>query len=111
MIEDGKGAYNSCLNSKENLLLIALTNDNYILEYKNLSLENSWYFEGNKIFVSYFKEYILLITSNIKYSTIQIYDKNNNFLLYNNISNRKIISVFRRKAKYEIYCENKRKRK
>ena len=107
LIEDGKGAYNSCLNSKENLLLIALTNDNYILEYKNLSLENSWYFEGNKIFVSYFKEYILLITSNIKYSTIQIYDKNNNFLLYNNISNRKIISVCCSKEFIYIFFEEK----
>ena len=93
LIEEGKGAYNSCLNSKDNLLLIALTNDSYILEYKNLNLENSWYFEGNKIFVSYFKEYILLITSNNKYTTIQIYDKNNNFLLYNNTSQRRIISV------------------
>ena len=93
LIEDGKGAYNSCLNTKDNYLLIALTNDNYILEYNNLKLENSWYFEGNKIFMSYFKEYILLITSNIKYTSIQIYDKNNNFLLYNNTTKRKIISV------------------
>ena len=93
IIEDGKGAYNSCLNSNNNYLIIALTNDNYILEYKNLNLENSWYFEGNKIFINYFREYILLITSNIKYSTIQIYDKNNNFLLYSNTSKRKILSV------------------
>ena len=61
LIEDGKGAYNSCLSSKDNFLLMALANGNYILEYKNLTLENSWYFEGNKIFISYFKEYILLI--------------------------------------------------
>ena len=92
LIED-KGAYNSCLNSKNNFLIISLTNDNYILEYKNLTLENSYYFEGNKIFINYFKEYILLITSNIKYTTIQIYDKNNNFLLYSNNTKRKILSV------------------
>ena len=92
LIED-KGAYNSCLNSNNNFLIIALTNDNYILEYKNLNLENSYYFEGNKIFISYFKEYILLITSNIKYTTIQIYDKKNNFLLYSNTTKRKILSV------------------
>ena len=111
LIEDGKGVYNSCLNSKDNLLLLALANDNYILEYKNLSLENSWYFEGNKIFVNYFKEYILLITSNIKYSTIQIYDKNNNFLLYNNVSKRKIISVCCTKEFIFIFLEEKQNMK
>ena len=111
LIEDGKGAYNSCLNSKENLLLISLANDNYILEYKNLSLENSWYFEGNKIFVSYFKEYILLITSNAKYTSIQIYDKNNNFLLYNNSSKRKIISVCVNKEFVFIFFEEKQNMK
>ena len=111
LIEDGKGAYNSCLSSKDNFLLIALTNDNYILEYKNLTLENSWYFEGNKIFISYFKEYILLITSNIKYSTIQIYDKNNNFLLYNNTSKRKIISVCCNKDFIFIFFEEKQNQK
>ena len=111
LIEDGKGAYNSCLNSKENLLLISLANDNYILEYKNLSLENSWYFEGNKIFVSYFKEYILLITSNAKYTSIQIYDKNNNFLLYNNSSKRKIISVCVNKEFIFIFFEEKQNMK
>ena len=93
LIEDGKGAYNSCLNSKDNYLLLASSNDNYILEYKNLNLENSWYFEGNKIFIKYFKDYILFVIYNNKYSTIQIYDKNNNFLLYNNSSKKKIISV------------------
>ena len=107
LVEDGKGAYNSCLNSKNNLLLIALTNDSYILEYKNLNLENSWYFEGNKIFVSYFKEYILLITSNNKYTTIQIYDKNNNFLLYNNTSKRRIISVCCNEEFIYIFIEEK----
>ena len=93
LIEDGKGAYNGCLHSKNNYLLVASSNDNYILEYKNLTLENSWYFEGNKIFIKYFKDYILFILYNNKYSTIQIYDKVNNFLLYNYNSKKKIISV------------------
>ena len=91
--EDKKGAYNSCLYAKNNYLLIASSNDNYILEYKNLNLLNSWYFEGNKIFIQYFKEYILFIIHNNKYTTIQIYDKINNFLLYNNSYKKKIISV------------------
>jgi len=91
--EDKKGAYNSCLYAKNNYLLIASCNDNYILEYKNLNLLNSWYFEGNKIFIQYFKEYILFIIHNNKYTTIQIYDKINNFLLYNNSYKKKIISV------------------
>ena len=91
--EDKKGAYNSCLYAKNNYLLIASSNDNYILEYKNLNLLNSWYFEGNKIFIQYFKEYILFIIHNNKYTTIQIYDKINNFLLYNNSYKKNIISV------------------
>ena len=82
LIEDCNGVFNSCLNCKNDNLLISLSNDNYILEYQNLSLKNSYYFEGNKIYVSYFKDYILLITSNIEYTLIQIYDKNNNFLLF-----------------------------
>ena len=88
--EDKKGAYNSCLYAKNNYLLIASSNDNYILEYKNLNLLNSWYFEGNKIFIQYFKEYILFIIHNNKYTTIQIYDKINNFLLYNNSYKKKL---------------------
>ena len=93
LIEDGKGAYNSCLSSKDNFLLIASSNDNYILEYKNLNLNNSYYFEGNKIFINYFQNYILFIIYNYKYSTIQIYDKINNFLIYSNNTKNKIISV------------------
>ena len=93
LIEDGKGAYNSCLNSKDNYLLLASSSDNYILEYKNLTFQNSWYFEGNKIFINYFKNYILFIMYNNTNSTIQIYDKANNFLLYDNSTKKKIISV------------------
>ena len=110
LIED-KGAYNSCLNSNNNFLIIALTNDNYILEYKNLTLENSYYFEGNKIFINYFKEYILLITSNIKYTTIQIYDKNNNFLLYSNTTKRKILSVCCTQEFIYIFLEESQNKK
>ena len=93
LIEDGKGAYNSCLSSKDNFLLIASSNDNYILEYKNLNLNNSYYFEGNKIFINYFQNYILFIIYNYKYSTIQIYDKINNFLIYSNNTKNKIIII------------------
>ena len=110
LIED-KGAYNSCLNSNSNFLIIALTNDNYLLEYKNLTLENSYYFEGNKIFINYFKEYILLITSNIKYTTIQIYDKNNNFLLYSNTTKRKILSVCCTQEFIYIFLEESQNKK
>ena len=110
LIED-KGAYNSCLNSNNNFLIIALTNDNYLLEYKNLTLENSYYFEGNKIFINYFKEYILLITSNIKYTTIQIYDKNNNFLLYSNTTKRKILSVCCTQEFIYIFLEESQSKK
>ena len=110
LIED-KGAYNSCLNSNNNFLIIALTNDNYLLEYKNLTLENSYYFEGNKIFINYFKEYILLITSNIKYTTIQIYDKNNNFLLYSNTTKRKILSVCCTQEFIYIFLEESQNKK
>lgn len=93
LIEDGKGAYNSCLDSKDNYLLLASSSDNYILEYKNLNFQSSWYFEGNKIFINYFKNYILFIMYTNKNSTIQIYDKANNFLLYDNSTKKKIISV------------------
>ena len=110
LIED-KGAYNSCLNSNNNFLIIALTNDNYLLEYRNLTLENSYYFEGNKIFINYFKEYILLITSNIKYTTIQIYDKNNNFLLYSNTTKRKILSVCCTQEFIYIFLEESQSKK
>ena len=110
LIED-KGAYNSCLNSNNNFLIIALTNDNYLLEYRNLTLENSYYFEGNKIFINYFKEYILLITSNIKYTTIQIYDKNNNFLLYSNTTKRKILSVCCTQEFIYIFLEESQNKK
>ena len=111
LIEDCNGVFNSCLNCKNDNLLISLSNDNYILEYQNLSLKNSYYFEGNKIYVSYFKDYILLITSNIEYTLIQIYDKNNNFLVYSNNTKRKLISVCSNDEFIFIFFEDKQKNK
>ena len=107
LIENGKGVYNCCLNSKNNYLLLATSNDNYILEYKNLILQNSWNFDGNKIFTKYYKNYILFIIYNNKYSTIQIYDKTNNFLVYNNDTKKKIISVCCNSTYIYVFFEEK----
>ena len=94
IIEEGGGAYSNCIAVKNNYFLYASSNDDSIVEYNNLNKENTWVFEGgNKIYIQYFKNYILFVSYNEKSSFIRIFDKINKFLVYENEITNKIYSI------------------
>ena len=93
LVQDGKGAYSSCIAVKNNFMLLASSNNDFIIEYENLEFGKTWFFEGNKNCVNYFKDYIYFVSHTEKTSCMQIYDRNNKFFVYYNVENKNILAV------------------
>ena len=94
LIQDGKGAYRSCISIKNNLMLLASSNNDFIIEYENLEFGKTWFFEGNKNCVKYFKDhYFIFVVHTEKMSEIHIYDKINKFFISYISENKKIIGI------------------
>ena len=93
-IQDGKGAYRSCISVKDNLMLLASSNNDFIIEYENLEFGKTWFFEGNKLCLKYFKNnYFIFVINGEKASEIQIYDKLNKFFVCNIADPKKILGI------------------
>lgn len=90
---DGVGAVNGCIAVKGEYLLIGSSNDDFIGEYKNLEFGKTWFFEGKKAIVSYFKDYILFINFGDSESILQIYDKTNQFFVFYKEDKKKIVGI------------------
>ena len=94
LVQDGKGAYRSGICVRDNLLLLASSNNDCIIEYENLEFGKTWFFEGNKNYIKYFKNnYFIFVVHTEKMSEIQIYDKNNKFFVCYLSDNKKIIGI------------------
>ena len=94
LVQDGKGAYRSGIAVKDNLMLLASSNNDFIIEYENLEFGKTWFFEGNKNCIKYFKDnYFIFVLHTEKMSEIQIYDKINKFFICNILYNKKIIII------------------
>ena len=94
LVQDGKGAYRSCISVKDNLMLLASSNNDFIIEYENLEFGKTWFFEGNKDCIKYFKDnYFIFVVHTEKTSEIQIYDKINKFFICYITDNKKIIGI------------------
>ena len=94
LVQDGKGAYRSCISIKNNLMLLASSNNDFIIEYENLEFGKTWFFEGNKLCLKYFKNnYFIFVINGEKNSEIQIYDKLNKFFVCNITDPKKILGV------------------
>lgn len=93
LLNDDTGAYSGCIDHKGDKLLIATSMDNQILEYYNLEMGPTNFFEGKKQICCYFKNYILFVV--IEESTIMfaIYDKVNKFFCYHNQNYTKVLNV------------------
>ena len=91
--EEGGGAYSGCMATKENNLIVGSNIDKYITEYTDLERGASWFFEGKKGFVRYYKNYIMFVTYTEKISTLQIYDVYNKFFAYYNSDFKRISSL------------------
>ena len=75
-------------------MLLASSNNDFIIEYENLEFGKTWFFEGNKLCLKYFKNnYFIFVINGEKNSEIQIYDKLNKFFVCN-ITDPKINSPF-----------------
>ena len=93
LTQDGKGAYSGCIAVKDKYLLMGSSNDDFIGEYDNLEFGKTWFFDGKKTIVKYFNEYIIFVIFGEKESSLQIYDKNNQFYVYYEVGPKKIIGI------------------
>ena len=75
-------------------MLLASSNNDFIIEYENLDFGKTWFFEGNKNCIKYFKDnYFLFVVHTEKMSEVQIYDKINKFFISYISDNKKIIGI------------------
>ena len=90
-IEDKTASYNNRIQVRDSFLLVG--NDKMMGEYNNLLLEQTWFFEGKKTIVNYFKDYIYFVIFGEEENSFQIFDKKNKFFLYQKTNKNKILSV------------------
>ena len=94
LVQDEKGAYRSGIAVKDNLMLLASSNNDFIVEYENLEFGKTWFFEGNKNCIKYFKDnYFIFVVHTEKMSEIHIYDKINKFFISYITETKKIIGI------------------
>ena len=91
--EIGGGAYSNCIDIKDDTIIVASNIDSYIIEYNNLMKGRSWFFEGKKNSIKYFKNYIIFVTLDEKNSSLEIYDPENQFFIYYNDNFKRISSI------------------
>ena len=89
----GPGGYSGCIDVKDKYLLMGSANDDFICEFDNLEISKTWFFEGKKNNVYYFKDYILFVVSGDNFSSLQIYDKRNSIFIYYKNARKKIIGL------------------
>ena len=94
LVQDGKGAYKNCICVKDNLMLLASSNNDFIIEYENMEFGKTWFFEGNKLCLKYFKDnYFIFVINGEKMSEIHIFDKLNKFFVCSITDTKRIIGI------------------
>ena len=91
--QDGKGAYSGCIAVKDKYLLMGSSNDDFIGEYDNLEFGKTWFFDGKKTIVKYFNDYIIFVIFGETESSLQIYDKKNQFFVFYEVGPKKITGI------------------
>ena len=89
----GPGGYNGCIDIKQKYLLLGSANNDFICEFENLEISKTWFFEGKKTNIYYFKDYILFAVSGESFSSLQVYDKLNSIFIYYKNVRKKIIGL------------------
>ena len=85
------GAYSGCIavNNETGSLVVGSNSHTFIIEYVNLERGPSWFFEGKKQCIGYFKNYIMFILYEDKFASLAVFDRDNKFFVYyNNSFNR-----------------------
>lgn len=93
ILNPDSGAYSNCIDPKADRLLMATSMDNQIMEYLNLEMGPSFFFEGKKQMACYYKNYIAFVVIEDKSNIIAIYDKNNSFFSYFNNNFTKVSCI------------------
>jgi len=91
--QDKKGAYSGCIDVKDKYLLMGSSNDDFIGEYENLEFSKTWFFDGKKTIVKYFKDYLLFVIFGETESSLQIYDKKYQYFVHYYVGPKKITGV------------------
>ena len=91
--QDGKGAYSGCVAVKNKSLLMGSSYDDFIAEFDNLEFGKTWFFDGKKTIVKYYKDYILFVIFGETESSLQIYDRKNQFFAFFEVGSRKVTGV------------------
>lgn len=91
--EGGPGGYRGCIDVKDKYLLMGSSRDDFICEFENLEISKTWFFEGKKTNVYYFKDYILFAVSSENSSSLQVYDKKVSIFAYYKNVRKKIIGL------------------
>lgn len=89
------GAYSDCIaiDNDNFSLIVASKQESFIIEYIGLERGPSWFFEGKKQFLQYFKNYLVFAIYDEKSASIAIYDKTNKFFVYFNSNFSKIVRM------------------
>ena len=89
----GPGGYIGCIYIKQKYLLLGSANNDFICEFENLEISKTWFFEGKKTNIYYFKDYILFAVSGECFSSLQVYDKLNSIFIYYKNVRKKIFGL------------------
>ena len=91
--ENRGGAYNGCVDVKDNKLIIANNMDSLIIEFIRDIKGSSKYFDGKRKGIKYFKNYIVFISLKENTNSLEIYDPENQFFIYYNDSFKNISCI------------------
>jgi hypothetical protein len=89
-LNNDSGAYSGCIAVEDEKLVVASSVETYISEYIKLERGPSWFFDGKKQFISYFKNYLSFVIYEDKISILAVFDRINKFFAYYYNSNNKI---------------------
>jgi hypothetical protein len=83
------GAYSDCIAVDDDKLVVASSMNTYIIEYINLERGPSWFFDGKKKYIGYFKNYLTFVIHEEKVYILAVFDRINKFFAYfnNNFNN------------------------
>jgi len=93
LLNQDSGAYSNCIFPKNEKLVVATSMDNQIIEYENLEMRRSNFFEGKKQIANYFKNLITFVTIEDKQSILSIFDGGIKFFSYHNSSFSKVCNI------------------
>lgn len=100
------GAYSGCIAIDQEKLVVAASTENYIIEYLNLERGPSWFFDGKKQYIGYFKNYLTFVIYEDKVTILAVFDRINKFFAYYNNSFSKISCLCHDEDNIYAFIEN-----